>query len=398
MFKAWNILDGGLNRQANGHHYWDAKALVGELGRRGETVRLFSHKDAPAAEHFSPAEIMPTFSLNVWTNPSSDPRLRIQNFVVHNRTFRRELSSHDPSLFRQSLALFPGLTENQFLGLLLWLNSVPQDVRPKAAVCLFPPRTWSATDHSARLYKNLWNRCPPALRKDIAIFTRTRQSAEMFRKHMGMPASVLPFVVPEDALVPQRDSPGRPNDQMLVSFVGGARRDRGGALVPDVVKQCAGSGVRFFIQAKHGSIAGSEAAKLAGLSSWSHVQVQEGVLGRDDYYRAIADSVVLLAYQPVNYRWRASGVYQEALMLGAPVLVTAGTWMAAEVKHWGNGLVIEDFSAAAIVDCIARAQRQLPALRAAAARVGEEFRRTQGVGRYIEALAGAFASSRAIGA
>ncbi len=152
--------------------------------------------------------------------------------------------------------------------------------------------------------------------------------------------------------------------------------------------------MRFFIQAKHESVAGTEADALAGLARWPHVQVQEGVLERDDYYRAIADSVVLLAYDPNAYRWRDSSVYHEALMLGAPVLVTAGTWMAEEVKQCGNGLIIEDFSAAAIVDCIGRAQRELPALRAAAARVGQEFRRTQGVARYISTVLGAFEGAR----
>ena len=114
------------------------------------------------------------------------------------------------------------------------------------------------------------------------------------------------------------------------------------------------------------------------------------MLERDEYYRAIADGVALLAYDPVAYRWRDLGVYREASMLGAPMLVSAGTWMAQEVKQHGNGLIIEDFTAAAIVDCIGRAQRELPALRAAAARVAQEFRRTQGVARYISTVLDAF--------
>jgi glycosyltransferase involved in cell wall biosynthesis len=100
--------------------------------------------------------------------------------------------------------------------------------------------------------------------------------------------------------------------------------------------------------------------------------------------------VVLLAYDPAFYRWRDSGVYREALMLGAPVLVTAGTWMAREVEERGNGLVIEDLSAAAIADCICRAQRELPALRAAAARVADDLSRTQGVANYISTVLDAF--------
>jgi hypothetical protein len=177
---------------------------------------------------------------------------------------------------------------------------------------------------------------------------------------------------------------------MVVSFVGGARQERGGALIADVVERCSASGVRFFIQVKHESMAAIGTDVLAGLARWPHVRVQEGVLERDDYYRAIADSVVLLAYRPDAYQWRDSGVYREALMLGAPVLVTAGTWMAQEIKQRGNGLVIEEFSAAAIADCIRRAQRELPHLRAAAARVAEDAGRTQGAANYVSAVLGAF--------
>ena len=46
-FKSWNILDSALIKNANGHYYGENKGLVDELLRRGETVRLFSHNNAP---------------------------------------------------------------------------------------------------------------------------------------------------------------------------------------------------------------------------------------------------------------------------------------------------------------------------------------------------------------
>jgi hypothetical protein len=70
--------------------------------------------------------------------------------------------------------------------------------------------------------------------------------------------------------------------------------------------------------------------------------------------------------------------------------------MADEVRSAGNGLVIEDFTAAAVADCIARAQHELPTLRANAARVGEAFRKAQGVARCLAAIAGAFERREAV--
>jgi len=388
-FKAWNIADPALNREANGHHYWEAKSLVDELRSRGETVRLFSHRDAPAAEQFPGVEIIPTFSLHPLSNVSNDPVWSLfENFIIHARALHGDLVARDRSLFHNSVTLFPTLRGTQLLGIFRWLTDVPQEMRPKTAVCLRPPPDWS--DRYARLHKIVWNNCPPALREEIALFCRTPQVAAQFKKHTGIHTRVLPVPLPADALEWRPSSAQPLNAPMVVSFVGGARPERGRELVADVVEQCSASGVRFFIQAKYESIAGTEADALSSLAGRPHVRVQEGALERDDYYRAIADSVVLLAYDPVAYRWRDSGVYREALMLGAPVLVSAGTSIAEEVKRYGNGLIIEDFTAPAIVDCIERAQRELPALRAAAARVAEEFRRTQGVARYISTILEAF--------
>jgi hypothetical protein len=55
---------------------------------------------------------------------------------------------------------------------------------------------------------------------------------------------------------------------------------------------------------------------------------------------------VLLAYLPSHYRWRDSGIYNEAKLLEAAGLVSAGSWMADEVTSLGNGLVIKDYTAA----------------------------------------------------
>ena len=107
---------------------------------------------------------------------------------------------------------------------------------------------------------------------------------------------------------------------------------------------------------------------------------------REDYYDVIANSINLIAYDPGSYRWRDSGVYHEAKLLDAPALVSAGTWMEDDVKTLGNGLVIGAFTVDAVVECIARAQRELPALKAAAVRIGQDAREKNGVARCLEAL------------
>jgi len=177
---------------------------------------------------------------------------------------------------------------------------------------------------------------------------------------------------------------------MVVSFVGGARNHRGGEFIADVVKQCAESGIHFFIQARHGQDSNIDEQKLTALSGLPHVRVHEGPLERQDDYREIANSVVLLAYQPEAYRFRDSGVDHRAKCLDAPVLVSADTWMADEVASAGNGLIINELSVEGIVDCIMRAQSELSALKTAAARIGEAEREQHGMARCIDAVSRAF--------
>jgi len=390
-FKTWNIFDSALIKNANGHHYWETKGLADELMRRGETVRLFSHRIAPTADEFPGVLISPVFSLYLYRSISNDPAWStLENFVVHNRAFSHELSSLDPVLFRDSVVLFPTVGASQLLGIFRWLGGFASENRPKAAVCLIPPGTGLRTDQPEEIYKKVWNSCPPALKEGIVLFGRTPQIAKMCVTQAGMPLHVYPYPVPDELVAARRSPSPAPGDPMVVSFVGGARRERGGDLLPDVVKQCSGSEVRFFIQARHGGDSDFNEQTLTALASFPNVAVHEGALERSAYYGALANSVVLLAYQASRYRWRDSGVYHEAKLLDAPMLVSAGTWMAEEVTSLGNGLVIEDHSAASIADCIARAQREFPVLKAAAVRVGKDARERNGVARCIDAIAGRF--------
>ena len=63
--KTWNILDCGMGRGVTGHHLWEAKALTGELIRRGNRVRLFTSMNAPDPDQWTGVEIIPTFAFKL---------------------------------------------------------------------------------------------------------------------------------------------------------------------------------------------------------------------------------------------------------------------------------------------------------------------------------------------
>jgi glycosyltransferase involved in cell wall biosynthesis len=394
MIKAWNIIDTGLRTQSTGHHYWETKALTDELLLRRADVRIFTCKNAPI-ERFPGVRVHPTFSLYYYTSISNDPSWGVlENFVVHNRSFQRDLLQVEQSLFHGSLTFFPTLSEHQLLGTIRWLAHFDDHARPKAVVTLEALADWSESNPSARIYRSLWTNCPAAVKKNLVLTVRERGTAGQFYRLLGVRPHVLPSPLGahEKRVQIAANVGASPHGPLLVSFVGGSRLERGTMLIPDVVKLCAESDVRFFIQAKSRSDPGVDLGQLTALRGLPNVELHEGVLERDTYHDAIARSVVLIPYAPDHYLWRSSGVYVEAKFLGAPVIVAAGSWMAEEVKVMGNGLVFEDYSPAAIAACIARAQSEIGSLRERAKNCAREFSVENGPDRCVDAIESLFAN------
>jgi len=393
VFRVWNIVDSGLAQWSAGHHYWESKALADELISRGADVRLFTDKNAPVGR-FPGARVYPTFSLNFYDSVSDDSSWGLlENFVVHNRSFQHDLSQAERSLFHGSLTLFPTLSQRQFLATIRWLADFQDVARPKSVMTLVPLLNWSVAPLSARGYRTVWADCPQAVKKNLALTVRTAEVADQFHQLLG----VRPHVLPSPLAAHRRrrqiaaNASAPPPGPMVVSFLAGARRERGAMCIPDVVKLCLPLAIRFFIQAQS-ELEPEVQPRLTALRGLPNVELHEGVLEPDAYHDAIARSIVLIPYLPDQYRWRSSGVYVEAKSLGAPVIVSAGSWIAEEVKSLGNGLVFEEYTPAAIAGCIAQAQQEIGKLRERAAACAREFSAKNGPDRCVDAIESLFAN------
>src|SRR5688500_15118152 len=92
-FTSWTIIDAGLGKFSTGFNLWETRSLVQELARRGEAVRILSHRNAPPIEAFAGAEMVPTFSLSTYDRVVAEPQWSMmENFVVHNRAFHECLA------------------------------------------------------------------------------------------------------------------------------------------------------------------------------------------------------------------------------------------------------------------------------------------------------------------
>lgn len=388
MLKAWNIIDCGLTGRDSGHHYWEAKALANELDRRGVVTRIFCHKGI-SEPSIPSAQIFPVFPLSLYDLVSKDPIWgHTENFVIHNRIFLNTLAGLDRSSLLSSLLLMPNITECQMLGAVRWLAGFNDRERPKTMMLLEPAKGWSNERSILAKYKKIWAQCPTNVKRDITLGVRLPMLAEQYAAALGIAPAVLPhpFALPEGANPTPLDTK---NAKLInVSFVGGARRERGVSLIPEVVEKCSSMHVRFIIQMKPGEDRGFDGSKLAELGARASVQLYQGPMPAQDYYNVIANSVVLLVYDSNRYQCRGSGVYLEAKCLGAPVIVSPGNWVADEVRLCGNGIVCEERSVDAIVDAIVRAERKIDDLRARAAAIAIDYRTQHGAACFVDSVLG----------
>ena len=87
--------------------------------------------------------------------------------------------------------------------------------------------------------------------------------------------------------------------------------------------------------------------KIANEIDLPNVELLHGGISFDEYYDALNKiDVMLLAYNTeINDYTATSGVFTEALAAGIPVIVTKGTWMAAQLKKYGAGIEIDNCNA-----------------------------------------------------
>ena len=392
MFRTWNIISDLLSHDIVGHYLWEPKLLVEELLDRGTAVRVAGHRSIKT-DQFPGALTIPAFALHHEASVSRDEKWNhLENFVVHNLDYQKGLNGLDAGIFADALTLMLDVSDQQLLGTIRWFSGFEAAKRPNVAIILKGQFDWSAGNRGLQLVREVWRDCPAFFRERVRICSRSDMSADNYAEIVGTRPHVLPSALgpTEKEIRRSRERIGPQTGSMVVSFLAGARPERGVALIPEVVKQSAELGVRFLIQAAGSAHGKTGPDSLSAIRDHPAVGFHEGALSRNEYNDWIAQSVVLLPYSPDRYQSRQSGVYLEAKSFGAPVIVPPGTWMADDVTNLCNGLVFEDYSVESIVRCIAHAQRELPQLRERAMATAAHHQRAHGADRCVDAIGALF--------
>lgn len=182
-----------------------------------------------------------------------------------------------------------------------------------------------------RILSDIMERARP---ESMVICTDTEELAQQYRQ-ITPEVVTMPVATPEIRSQKLRRSADAP---ATLGYIGDARREKGFQLLPTVLQNL--FQYRIILEARLKAHAYTpkgpqdlsilRAIEQLRLSTPRHVELIEEALDSKAYLELLSScDAVLVLYDQENYAARSSGVFVEALCAHRPVVVTAGTSMAA---------------------------------------------------------------------
>jgi hypothetical protein len=220
----------------------------------------------------------------------------------------------------------------------------------------------------ARLYFH-WRERSAGARLMAASALRTRREALA----IAPTASTASFLratgwarvaeIPYPALAPS--SPFEPGPLARLLVAGAARTNKGIHLVATLAEEMAAGGddaemlVQSTAKRRTGRAGRREQAALEAIAraAPAGLRLDPSAPDRDEYVARFRGALVLTPYDPAKFEDNVSGIALDALLHGAPVVATCGTWQARLVERFGAGTVMERWDAASLSAAVATARR-----------------------------------------
>lgn len=398
------VLDPGL-KFAGGHHLASARTLSSEARYLGHDVIVVGHMGAgPEALSLG---VVPYFTSTGYEAGPSNLSVDLDDaeatgavrLAWANSCFLQDLLAIPRSWFkRNDFILFPSVTLNQMLAICQWISGFSAAKSPRFAICLmFEPDigSWGSLGDIGTAYVvssvALLNK---AQRQRVIVTCENRKLAEIYGPLVGSEPVVLPaplhFMSGTDHLPPASitsPSGGIP----LIACVGFVTEAKGFHLLPEIIAH---------VRESHQTV--SFVIHMTGGSSKFTTKIRREILESDSTSRVICEyldeielveliksaDLLLLPYDPKVYHLRSSGLLNEALNFGIPLVVPANTAIAEEASAGGGCIQFEHYDSKSIAAAILDALNHLePLTQAARVRANKNSNNRRG---YLETLMNSF--------
>ncbi len=342
--------DPGL-RNDLGHHANSARLITGELRRRGIATAVFAHRDIEPALC---EELGATPHFRWWTYgaASTDPIAGWLTGFIHIANETAQDLGRLPTLGADDIVYLNSSQPPQFMALLQWLRGLPPERRPHVMTefgtgpgldhTIVPEGLQVKTrdprvDPRAVLYRFAAGLITGLDLSRLHLFTFETTSSQLYSYLLNVKVHVLPL--PHAATSAGTSRVGR--RPITVAVLGHQRPEKGYALMPDIAALLLAKrpDVRLLVHngEPQNMVATQEQLRVLARTH-PQLELDERVAG-PELWQALLDraDLILCPYPAWNFSAAYSAVAAEAVAAGIPLVVPAGTTLAALLAQYGGG-------------------------------------------------------------
>jgi glycosyltransferase involved in cell wall biosynthesis len=356
-------------KSLGGHNFAYTRSVETALAERGLDVTVFAHKGL-APDLATTYGYRPVFSLGTYDLPPGNGPWRDLFYLYHQSAIYaddlaralRESGGDFDLVLCHTVSDFELIGWSRFLarrklpGHLAVIERLTPQFHSANRLKLLAHPYWRMKPH----YLNSLRR---RMRGRFTLFTDSDVLSDDYRRiyRHGVVTLPIPIDVSDGGDWPEPGGPlpvaeryGLDGSLLSMGYLGDARGHKGFHLLPQAVRAVLaepGLRVRFVIQCTGNDYDRFETDSVAELRRLAQEHnsrltlIPERLSERDysDLLRSL--DVVLIPYTDRNFTEGTSNIFAEALALSKPVVVSSGTWMAAELRKSGGGLECERGSA-----------------------------------------------------
>lgn len=232
--------------------------------------------------------------------------------------------------------------------------------------------------------------CAPTVRANAVAIAPTQSTADFLRATGWQRVALVPYPMLPPAEVP----PPQPFQHLLMA--GAARMNKGLDLVAGLAERMAKRGdptlllVQTTPKRTSGRRGSAEEVQVERLhaSGALGLRASDQALDTAGYGQRFRGALVLAPYDPVHFADSVSGVVLDALLRGAPVVASAGSWPGRVVERFGAGAVFAPHTAEALDQAVQQVLREWPRASAHAQQAARELAAEHDPAHLVRVLAG----------
>lgn len=377
---------------ARGHHYTLSLQITRGARSWGMDVVWFVHKDFVAPISLEGVAVYPVFSATMYDRYRPEKKGALPANLDQRLLDELNEGISQAGLVAEDHIYFHTGFGDLYRAIPGYARDAELHSKPNLHVCTpYDLDTMPGKDPGTALldiFKRL--RTVEAIDKKIFFWAETPQLASHYTQIYGFNVRAMPLPPPDKI---DNEPAAMDADVLTAIYLGAARQEKGFLLLPQLVERLyepygKNGKLRFVIQCTPqivGYIPSIKAAieRLACYPA-EYVRLIDVALDEPNYHSELdAADIVLLLYEPKNYKIRGSGIAVEAICADKCILTHKKTFCASLITH-GGGCAVEnlDEAVAKLSEIVVKKYEYLQKAKLQ----GQQYRMANSAKRYVEKI------------